>query len=108
LREIDVILKCYAEEGRAVQLFALHGQMMFPHYSSAGGLYANSCIFLISRGEGKRAPAYEGVFPTADGESCDIGRGWKVMCLHVTLGMTGQELEAKLRAAEDTLLGRKN
>lgn len=100
----DLVLEKYAEEGRDPQLFSYHGYSIFPVYSVAtGGLYAFACVFLISRGEGERAPAYEGTFPTEHHATVELGSGWRVIAMQVRHGATALELEEILANGEKIL-----
>jgi len=68
-----------------------------------GGLMTDITVYPILRGEGEKAPPFEGSFPTEDGQSRDLGKGWLVMCVRFTYESTAHEKIAKLAIAEDKL-----
>lgn len=102
-------LEHHAREGREVQLYEVHGQTLFPMLDPAtGGLRACAAVFPILRGEGASAPKFEGAFPTEDGATLDLGRGWIVMCVVFGYEQTLMGKITKYERAEDKLRAMKS
>ena len=101
--QMEVILNEFDRDD--VDLFGLNGQRLFPLMSSSGGVRAAMAAFPILRGIGDRAPAFEGSFPTKEGEIVDFGRGWRVTAVLITLGQSHDEIRASFRKALELLRG---
>lgn len=99
----------HSREGRDVQLYEAAGQVTFVMFDPpTGGIRSSVAVFPILRGEGERAPKFEGSFPTEDGEIADLGRGWIVMCVLFHDDQTLMGKMTKLERAEDKLRAMKS
>lgn len=102
-QQLHDFLEEHAREGRDVQLYSVWGQSVFPVFHATGGLMARATVYPILRGEGERAPKFEGPFPIEDGQTLDLGRGWIVMCVVFHYDQTLMGKMTKLERAEDKL-----
>jgi hypothetical protein len=101
--KLVMIAEEFSREGRDPQLYCPFGQWLFPVINPSGAMMAKQMCFLISRGEGDRAPAFTGEFPTKHLEFVFLGRGWYVVALEVPYNVEAAEFRKILEQGEDTL-----
>jgi hypothetical protein len=103
MARLDCVFDKFGWEGRDPQLFCMGGTWLFPLIGVTGGIKTDQICFLIGRGEGDRAPRFEGDFPFMNHHIYEIGRGWRVIAVRIPYGTDANGLEKLLQEAEDIL-----
>ncbi len=97
------LLYDYASNRHEFTLFDFgSGQNEVPMMNAQGLYLTTTMVFPVLRGTEK--PTYDGPLPGKDGEVIAMGNGWFVTAVEITHLATFEELNEKLRGAEERLL----